>query len=304
MPDAVEETSPQTQKTAQKTTRDYYEDFAEHVGEVSENAVSLPALAGEVAQAQKQQISELSKRQEVLDQLKLKIDSVKADVAAVSRKVYLTQDDVARKKANCEELEREIAQLVATKGMVTKQLAISNDKLEKDGETYKQYRTKMEMYAKQVEQYELDCPIYQSIAEQKARNAEIEKELERLRGLGDESRLESLRAEIVQEKTRKKQLEESVTLKQSELQRENERQAQLNREIETLHKRNKAQMTRLKCQIQEAVSRNQRWSDEACRLRQNIAEIKSKIKAEEQNQDDEVCQLEQDSVELESKMDD
>lgn len=62
-------------------------------------------------------------------------------------------------------------------------------------------------------------------------------------------------------------------------------------------------MTRLKCQIQEAVSRNQRWSDEACRLRQNIAEIKSKIDAEEQNGDDEVCQLEQDIVELESKID-
>lgn len=62
-------------------------------------------------------------------------------------------------------------------------------------------------------------------------------------------------------------------------------------------------MTRLKRQVQEAASRNQRWSDEACRLRQNIAEIKSKIDAEEQNKGDEVCQIEQDIAELESKMD-
>ena len=34
----------------------------------------------------------------------------------------------------------------------------------------------MEAYAKQVEQYESDCPIYQSIAEQKANNAKIEEE--------------------------------------------------------------------------------------------------------------------------------
>lgn len=34
----------------------------------------------------------------------------------------------------------------------------------------------METYAKQVEQYESDCPIYQSIAEQKAKNAKIEGE--------------------------------------------------------------------------------------------------------------------------------
>ena len=63
-------------------------------------------------------------------------------------------------------------------------------------------------------------------------------------------------------------------------------------------------MTRLKSQIQEAASRNQRWGDEACRLRQSIAEIKSKIDAEEQNEDGEACHLEQDVAEIENvKMD-
>ena len=42
--------------------------------------------------------------------------------------------------------------------------------------TYKQYRTKMANYAKQVEQYELNCPFYQNKAEQKARNAKIAEE--------------------------------------------------------------------------------------------------------------------------------
>lgn len=66
MPDVVEERTPQTQQTSSD------EDFAEPVGEVSQiEAVSLPALAGEVAEAQKQQINELSKRLEVLDQLKV-----------------------------------------------------------------------------------------------------------------------------------------------------------------------------------------------------------------------------------------
>lgn len=37
-------------------------------------------------------------------------------------------------------------------------------------------------------------------------------------------------------------------------------------------------MTRLKRQLQEAQSRNQRWNDaEACRLEKNITEIKSKM---------------------------
>ena len=42
-------------------------------------------------------------------------------------------------------------------------------------------------------------------------------------------------------------------------------------------KRNKAQLTRLKRQVQEALSRNRRWNDEACRLEQSIAQLKSQI---------------------------
>lgn len=41
--------------------------------------------------------------------------------------------------------------------------------------------------------------------------------MERLRSFENESRLESLRAEVVQEKSHEKQLEESTTLKQSEV---------------------------------------------------------------------------------------
>lgn len=45
---------------------------SEEVDEVSQiEAAGLPALAGEVAVAQKQQISELTKKQEILDQLKV-----------------------------------------------------------------------------------------------------------------------------------------------------------------------------------------------------------------------------------------
>jgi len=67
-PDAAEGFSTQQ---AGGTTR-HHDIVSEQVGEVSHmEAASLPALAGEVAVAQKQQISELSKKQEILDQLKV-----------------------------------------------------------------------------------------------------------------------------------------------------------------------------------------------------------------------------------------
>ena len=68
MSNAVEE------QISQTTAND---DFLEqnHLGEESSSPkemVSLPALAGEVAVAQKQQINDLSKKLEILDQLKVK----------------------------------------------------------------------------------------------------------------------------------------------------------------------------------------------------------------------------------------
>lgn len=70
MPNSVEEQI--SQPTQQTTPRN---DFREQDGEVSltpKEIVSLPALAGEVAVAQKQQMNDLSKKLEVLEQLKVK----------------------------------------------------------------------------------------------------------------------------------------------------------------------------------------------------------------------------------------
>ena len=68
MQDSVEEG---TSRLTEQTTR--HEEFlGEDAGEASRmEAASLPDLAGEVAVAQRQQINELSQRQEVLERLKV-----------------------------------------------------------------------------------------------------------------------------------------------------------------------------------------------------------------------------------------
>lgn len=66
-------------------------------------------------------------------------------------------------------------------------------------------------------------------------------------------------------------------------------------------------MTRkLKRQLEQALSRNQLWSDKASGLRQNIAEVQSEmdVEGEDEDDDDEACQLVLNIAELESKMDD
>ena len=64
-------------------------------------------------------------------------------------------------------------------------------------------------------------------------------------------------------------------------------------------------MTRkLKRQLQQALSRNQLWRDKTySNLRQNIAEVESKMDVEGQDEDDEACQLALNIAKLHSKMD-
>ena len=64
-------------------------------------------------------------------------------------------------------------------------------------------------------------------------------------------------------------------------------------------------MTRkLKRQLQQALSRNQLWRNKTySNLRQNIAEVESKMDVEGQDEDDEACQLALNIAELDSKMD-
>ena len=64
-------------------------------------------------------------------------------------------------------------------------------------------------------------------------------------------------------------------------------------------------MTRkLKRQLQQALSRNQLWRDKTySNLRQNIAEVESKMDVQGQDEDDETCQLALNIAKLQSKMD-
>ncbi|XP_029186309.1 uncharacterized protein LOC114954013 isoform X2 [Acropora millepora] len=193
--------------------------FEQDGNESGAEAISLSALAGEVADAQKQQINDLSKKLEILEELKekqrqvlLKINFVKEDIAAVSRKVYLTEDETAKTKKNCDLLEKEIEDLIYSKGIITKQLAMAKENLVKDKETYGRYQMKMEAHIKRVEIYESSCN--RNTKNQRWGNKIVEEEtISHVRD--DESGHKQIQ-ETQQLKERRKYLEEAITLTQSE----------------------------------------------------------------------------------------
>ncbi|KAK2547813.1 hypothetical protein P5673_032151 [Acropora cervicornis] len=236
--------------------------FEQDGNESGAEAISLSALAGEVADAQKQQMNDLSKKLEILEELKyekksfvilvlLKINFVKEEIAAVSRKVYLTEDETAKTKKNCDLLEKEIEDLIYSKGIITKQLAMAKENLVKDKETYGHYQMKMEAHIKRVEIYESSCN--KNTKNQRWGNKMVEEEtISHVRD--DESGHKQKQAETQQLKERRKYLEEAITLTQSELQKEKEKHAQLKREADTLQKRSRVYLSRLKRDAKSTVS--------------------------------------------------
>ncbi|XP_068738300.1 uncharacterized protein [Montipora capricornis] len=148
----------------------------------------------------------------------------------------------------------EIEELISSEGVLIKQLAIAKAELEADKETYKQYWMKMEAHAKLVELHEMNSELNQSSKKQRREGRMVEDE-ESLIRIGDESGVERIQAETIQLKERRKYLQEAIALTQSELQNQKEKHAQLKREADTLHKRKRAYLSRIKRHTQEAMSR-------------------------------------------------
>ncbi|XP_029186310.1 trichohyalin-like isoform X3 [Acropora millepora] len=196
--------------------------FEQDGNESGAEAISLSALAGEVADAQKQQINDLSKKLEILEELK-------------------------------EKQRQEIEDLIYSKGIITKQLAMAKENLVKDKETYGRYQMKMEAHIKRVEIYESSCN--RNTKNQRWGNKIVEEEtISHVRD--DESGHKQIQ-ETQQLKERRKYLEEAITLTQSELQKEKEKHAQLKREADTLQKRSRVYLSRLKRDTKSTVIRQQ-----------------------------------------------
>ncbi|XP_031559232.1 centrosomal protein of 63 kDa-like [Actinia tenebrosa] len=252
-----------------------------------ESEFSLPALAGEVADAQKLQALEITNRQEVLIGLKVaiqeKIEMVRAEISSLARKVCVTEEEVIACQNKCKVEQKDIEKLIALQRTLTCQIKSERQQLDNDKGKFNEYFNKMDAHRLLVEEYESSSDIRKEISSLEKETKKLKEEIIFFRNgqhqdtVGIAEEYEILKTEISHLKQTRKEMEKEMEHIKLQIKSEDERQAQLKKEIHLLQKRNHAQLTRLQRQLQEALGRSRHWNEEACKLETSIAQLREKI---------------------------
>ncbi|XP_077988414.1 coiled-coil domain-containing protein 122-like [Glandiceps talaboti] len=261
------------------------------VDQCIQNVLSLPEEVGEVAQQNHNLTVEINKQQEILSRVKVSLnvlkeqkDELQQEVNGVTRTICLVQGDVGIKSKRCDQLQKEIETLIVGNSNMKARVIAEKKKLEKETKMYEEYIIKMEDHVKIVNEAESTYPI----------NVELSEELKKVEILRQEkSHLELhpedsekimngtyeriLHSDIKGLKVKQIRMEREARTRMEKLNSEKNRQAQIRQDIDILHKRNQAQLTRLKRQVKEAHVRNRQWNEEACQLERSIAELRQHI---------------------------
>ncbi|XP_046838987.1 colicin-K-like [Xenia sp. Carnegie-2017] len=249
------------------------------------NNPSLPTLAGEVAVAQKNQVLRLEKRIEYLRILKEILHSrreAEKHVQAVVRKSTLLQDDIQWHQKSWEALKQDIESLVCTNSKLKRSLRDEETEIAREKRGYEEYRKKMFKHRELSALEENSNDIDVDIAEKTKYRETLEKELKDLQESNDVPRLlsgemeEILMAEISTLEESLHELQENLKRKLEE-NHEKEKQDRLKHEVENLQKKNLAQITWTRKQLQETMARNKQWNEQISRKEAEIKEIRQKM---------------------------
>ncbi|XP_032227953.1 leucine-rich repeat and coiled-coil domain-containing protein 1 [Nematostella vectensis] len=256
---------------------------------LQETRFSLPNLAVEVVDGQKQQENEISELQTLLNKLKnellqgkKKVESTKAEITSIDKKICVTQEEIAQTTLTCQEATEDLEGMIAKGILLSNELEDAKRSLDLGNRSYERYVEKMAYYCELVSQLDEKTGSQQKISVLITTIKELKNKVHCLEygedeGLGVGEEFKILQAE---NKHLEQQLEEKtshIDKCKGKMELEREKQQKLKRESQLLNKRNHAQMTRLKRQLQEANSRSRHWADEACKLEMNIAQLRRKL---------------------------
>ncbi|XP_035667235.1 apical junction molecule-like isoform X2 [Branchiostoma floridae] len=252
---------------------------------------NLTEVVSEVTRLQEGQNVELARQRALLkhfeEQLKTeteRADSTQEEVARVTRRICLAQDESTRKKVSCDALQREVHSLVSEGLELMMQMESERNQQQNAKRKHGELRERMAAHRLLVEQHERTEPLRQELARQQSRIAALtaqKHELETNPTEADALTSGKRQAQVLQEldrlRSEKQRLEQGVVLKLGQVNREQERQMQLRQDMEVLRKRNRAQLTRLRRCVDETERRNEQWNQEASRLEEATAQLQREV---------------------------
>lgn len=250
-------------------------------------ADTLPDVIENVSQAQKHQLLEVTKQQEILDQVKAQLstaqeytDDLAVELSACKRKMCLTEDDRKQLEKQCKELAKGIKTAMTDDFEICKRHRAEKEKRNDKNRLYERYRHKITQHKQDIAAVEADTGIFvevnnymQIIASLQAEKALMESKLKQRKNklkIKSQQGSDAIKVEM-------SKLKEKIQQQQAEMERECTKHSAINQDIDVLRKRNQAQLKRLKKQLKEAHLRNRQWNDEACQLEKNLEELRKSL---------------------------
>ncbi|XP_050403117.1 uncharacterized protein LOC126819230 [Patella vulgata] len=263
---------------------------SELIDSAIDQVVTLPQLVTNVSVAHKGQSNEISKHSQKLIQLEVQLQreeklnsDILLDVSSVTKKVYITEDLVKEKQKSCQVLEKEIESIVTSNSQSEKKLDLKLTEIENEKRIYVEYRHKMEEHIENVGLFKESLPLNKQLDEQKHKvdtlqykyNALCENK-EKMRSVCSGEK-DGIKEEIQLLQKKAETMRKDCISKQQQIEKVRQQELKVEQNINVLHKRNKAQLTRLKCQVKEQQLSYRQWSDQISHLKKILSDLKHQM---------------------------
>ncbi|XP_064609665.1 coiled-coil domain-containing protein 122-like isoform X2 [Liolophura sinensis] len=261
---------------------------SEMVDQALDSVASLPDAVSEAVLMHKDQSTEIQRQHVILDTLRGKFkeaqkrrEATLEDIAHVTRQIYLTEDRVLEKKRLCEAHETKLNYLLSKVEELKSRLVREMQEKKLTQEKFQEYRKKMVVHRELTHKYEEEFPVQKKLREMKLEVTELRNlregitsnkaETERITSGAAVQDLHQQQQNLEQEC---QQVEKRIAELKSEIAEQQAKETQITQNTEVLHKRNAAQLTRLKRQLKEVQSHNRQWQEKAAQLRQLVSQVR------------------------------
>ncbi|XP_046582463.1 protein Hook homolog 1-like [Haliotis rubra] len=263
------------------------------VEQAVDNLLSLPEVVSQVSAIQKDHNQELERQLMQLRHLEndikesnAKHGSVKQEISSIDRKTRMLEEEVMESEKLCQAHQKQIYSLVKDCESLRHELTTKRKGFLTETSKHASYIAKMKSYKMQVNNFEMSLPAQKKLVELQQRLEDLKKQKQHLSENMDEfisvstgQREGDIREEIDKVKLETCTWKEEMLRKQKTLEDLKHQEEKIQIATTVLHKRNAAQLTRLKRQVREQQLRQRQWHNQHSQLQHSIAELNKKLEA-------------------------
>ncbi|XP_071167463.1 coiled-coil domain-containing protein 122-like [Mytilus edulis] len=263
----------------------------EMVDSAIDSVMGLPQAFNEVVEMQKGQSSEIQKQQMLLKTLQGKFkevtekkEEVTQELTSVTHKIYVIEEQKRTCTKKCKEFDSEIIQLVIESEKERNCIKDLKGDIEENNRQYTKYKERITRHKQVVAEFEDNLEVHKELLQIKEEIKKLQTECEkRERNKCDTERLLSgqienkIKEHILTVQNEVEQLKLILQETKEKIQTEKEKQSQAQVSLNVLHKKNQAQLTRLKKQVKAAQQSSRQWHDQISLLQKTIAELNNRL---------------------------